>query len=73
MTAPMPPAESKHTVRDVSVRMLRGGLSSSGLGSNWIITREMRRACRENDIRTSMLKLALRFPIKCTEWLDTAV
>lgn len=57
----------------VLVRMLRGGLSSSGLGSNWIITREMRRACRENDIRTSMLKLALRFPIKCTEWLDTAV
>src|ERR1700694_2838114 len=25
MTAPKPPTESKHTVRDVSVRMLRGG------------------------------------------------
>jgi glycosyltransferase involved in cell wall biosynthesis len=55
-------------VPEVLVVMPRGGLSSSGLRSNWIITREMRRACRQNAIATNLLKLLLRFPIKWTEF-----
>jgi len=49
--------------------MPRGGLSTAGPRSNWIITREMQRACAKNAISTNLLKLMLRFPIKFTEFL----
>lgn len=54
---------------DVMVRMPRGGISTAGPQSNWIITREMKRACDKNSIPTNFLKLVLRFPIKLTEFL----
>jgi glycosyltransferase involved in cell wall biosynthesis len=54
-------------IPDVLVTMPRGGLSTSGLKSNWIITREMYRACRQNAIATNFLKLFLRFPVKWSE------
>jgi glycosyltransferase involved in cell wall biosynthesis len=50
----------------VLVRMPSGGLSTSGLRANWIITSEMHRACSSNDIRTSLIRLLLRFPVKLT-------
>ena len=53
---------------DVLVRMPRGGLSTSGPRSNWTITREMQRACRQNEIATNIPKLLLRFPVKWTEF-----
>lgn len=49
------------------VRMPRGGLSSAGPRSTWTITREMKRACRQNGIATNYLKLWLRIPIKLAE------
>lgn len=49
------------------VRMPRGGLSTSGWRSKWIITREMRRACAANGIPTNLLKLSARFPVKLLE------
>lgn len=49
------------------VRMPRGGLSTAGPRSNWIITKEMKRACQQNGIPTNYLKLALRIPVKLTE------
>lgn len=49
------------------VKMPRGGLSNSGPRSSWIITREMKRACRQNGIATNYFKLLLRIPIKMTE------
>lgn len=54
-------------VPEVLVRMPRGGLSTSSPLSNWTITQEMHRACRQNAIATNVLKLLLRFPIKWTE------
>jgi len=54
---------------DQLVRMPRGGLSTAGPRSNWIITREMQRACAKNAIPTNLLKLLLRFPVKITEFL----
>jgi glycosyltransferase involved in cell wall biosynthesis len=55
-------------VPDVLVRMPRGGLSTSGPMSNWTITREMLKACRQNSIATNVVKLLLRIPIKWTEY-----
>jgi glycosyltransferase involved in cell wall biosynthesis len=56
-------------IDEVLVKMPRGGLSTSGPISNWIITKEMKRACEKNGVSTNYLKLALRFPVKLTEWL----
>lgn len=54
-------------LQQILVRMAHGGLSTKGLRSNWIITREMRRACASNSVRTGWLRLLLRFPIKLFE------
>jgi glycosyltransferase involved in cell wall biosynthesis len=64
-------AELKSTyLPDVLVRMPRGGLSTSGLRSKWIITKEMRRACFMNGIPSGWIRLCLRFPLKLTEVFD---
>lgn len=49
------------------VRMPRGGLSTSGWRSKWIITQEMNRACAANGVATNLLKLSARFPLKLLE------
>jgi hypothetical protein len=54
---------------EVLVRMPRGGLSTSGWRSNWIITQEMRRACSSNGVKTSYARLLARFPVKALEVL----
>jgi glycosyltransferase involved in cell wall biosynthesis len=51
------------------VRMPQGGLSTRDWRSNWIITREMRRACLDNGVATSLPRLLLRFPVKLLEVL----
>ena len=55
---------------DVLVRMPRGGLSTNGLRSNWVITKEMRRACRMNGIASGWLRLCVRFPFKLAEMMS---
>lgn len=54
-------------IPEILVRMPRGGLSNSGLGSVRVITREMRRGCAANGIKTSTLRLLSRIPLKMTE------
>jgi len=56
-------------IPQVLVEMRTGGLSTRGLSSKWIITREMRRACRQNGIGTNYVKLACRAPLKLLELL----
>jgi glycosyltransferase involved in cell wall biosynthesis len=51
-------------VPEILVLMQHGGLSNSGLRSAWVITREMRRACRQNHISTGWLRLLMRLPVK---------
>ncbi|MBL8993233.1 MAG: glycosyltransferase [Spirochaetia bacterium] len=51
----------------VSVHMRQGGTSTRNLQSVWVLNREIIRACAENGIRTSWLKLALKFPLKILE------
>jgi glycosyltransferase involved in cell wall biosynthesis len=48
----------------VMVKMNTGGASTKNLLSNWVLNREMLRACRQNNISTNMFKLLLKFPGK---------
>jgi glycosyltransferase involved in cell wall biosynthesis len=54
---------------EVTVRMLIGGVSTSGLGSKITLNLEMLKACRENGIKTNLIKILLRYPLKLLELL----
>jgi glycosyltransferase involved in cell wall biosynthesis len=59
---------SKYTRLDtVTVRMQLGGLSTSGLGATYTLNREIIRACRENGVHTSWLRVLPKFPVKLLE------
>ncbi len=60
----------KHTPK-VFVRMRTGGVSTRGLRSTITLNREILRACRENGIPTSPLRLLGKFPRKLMERLRT--
>lgn len=49
------------------VKMRAGGLSSSGIKSNWVVNREIIRACKENGLYTNFLFLALKLPLRMLE------
>lgn len=51
----------------VTVKMRRGGVSTRSILSNWIISQEIVRACRENGIKTNLFKVLLKYPRKLTE------
>ena len=46
------------------VRMRSGGASTSGLSRNWILNKEIVRACKENGIYSNMAMLLLKLPYK---------
>jgi len=46
------------------IKMRLGGASTSGIKSNWILNREIIRACAENGIKTNMLKVLTKYPKK---------
>jgi glycosyltransferase involved in cell wall biosynthesis len=48
----------------VLVKMRMGGVSTNGVRSNWIINKEIVRACKENGIQTSMFRVVLKYFIK---------
>jgi glycosyltransferase involved in cell wall biosynthesis len=45
----------------VIVRMRIGGISTRGLRSNWILNREILRACAENNLSTNILKIYSKY------------
>ncbi|PZV28020.1 MAG: glycosyl transferase [Snowella sp.] len=45
----------------VFVKMRTGGVSSANFKSNWILNKEIVRACRENGIQTNMPKVLLKY------------
>lgn len=53
----------------VLVRMRMGGISTAGWRSRVLLNREVLRACRENGIRTNMLKILAKYPAKFFELL----
>jgi len=54
-------------VPEVWVKMRMGGVSTQGLKSNFILSREIVRACRENGIKTNLFKVCLKYPRKLLE------
>ena len=52
----------------VVVKMRKGGASTRGLKSSWILNKEIVRACRSNGIETSLFKLVPKIPIKLMEY-----
>lgn len=53
---------------EVLIHMQLGGLSTSGWRATLRLNREMMRACKENAIPTSWIKLLLRYPRKLAEF-----
>lgn len=58
----------RHTP-EVIVHMRTGGASTAGLRAKLLLNREVLRACRENGIRTSMLKILSKYPAKLLEMI----
>jgi len=56
-------------VPEVLVRMRTGGVSTRGWRNTLLLNREVLRACRENGIRTNILKLLSKYPIKALEFV----
>ena len=54
-------------VPEVWVKMRMGGVSTQGLKSNFILSKEIVRACRENGIKTNLFKVCLKYPRKILE------
>jgi len=48
----------------VLVKMRKGGTSTKNLKSNWILNKEIVRACGENGIKTNLLKVHLKYLTK---------
>lgn len=46
------------------VRMRSGGASTAGISRNWILNKEIVRACKENGIYSNMVMLLLKIPAK---------
>jgi glycosyltransferase involved in cell wall biosynthesis len=51
-------------LRKPMVRMRHGGTSTSGLGRNWLLNKEIVKACKANGIYTNVVMLALKIPRK---------
>ena len=49
------------------VRMQLGGISNSGLFSKILLNLEVIRACRENGLKTNLLKILAKYPLKALE------
>lgn len=54
----------------VMVKMNTGGVSTKSLRSNLILNREILLACRQNGIKTNLLKILLKYPAKIKGLID---
>lgn len=52
---------------EIFVKMHVGGASTSGWRSKVLLNKEVLRACRENGIKTNMLKILSKYPMKALE------
>lgn len=50
------------------VRMRTGGISTGGWRNTLLLNREVLRACRENGIKTNLLKVLSKYPAKLLEY-----
>lgn len=54
----------------VLVKMRKGGTSTKNLKSNWILNKEIVRACAENGIKTNLLKVYLKYFTKILQLIN---
>lgn len=52
------------------IKMRTGGASTSSWRSNWVLNREIVRACRENGIYTNMPMVMMKYFVKIFEYLN---
>lgn len=52
----------------VVVKMRVGGVSTRGFRNSWILNNEIVRACKENGLKTSLLRVSLKTPAKLYEY-----
>ena len=55
---------SFHYMPKVLVKMRTGGTSTKSIKSNWVLNKEILRACCENNIKTNILKIYSKYPRK---------
>lgn len=55
---------SYHCIPRTLVKMRTGGVSTRNIKSNWILNKEILKACKENKINTNMVKILLKYFIK---------
>jgi len=55
---------SFHYIPKVLVKMRTGGTSTKSIKSNWVLNKEILRACCENNIKTNILKIYSKYPRK---------
>ena len=56
-----------HYIDQVVVRMREGGVSTSGLRANFVVMKEIVKACRVNGVYTNFLLLLFKIPFKLVE------
>jgi len=52
---------SYYYLDDIIIKMRTGGVSTRNFRSNWILNKEIIRACFENGIKTNMLKVSFKY------------
>ena len=57
-----------HYIDRVVVKMRAGGVSSRNITSNWVLNREIVRACRENGVKTNIFKVLSKYPAKILQY-----
>jgi len=55
---------SYYYLPEIMVKMRQGGISTKSWKNNWILNKEILRACKENDINTNILKVLSKYPQK---------
>lgn len=56
-------------IPSVVVRMQYGGISTQGISASYRLNKEILRACRDNGLSSSWLRIALKIPSKLREFL----
>jgi len=54
----------------IIIKMRIGGISTAGLKSNWILNREIIRACKENGIKTNIFKVFSKYLVKISQLFE---
>lgn len=57
-------------IPQILVKMRTGGASTKSLMSNYILNKEIIRACRENDIQTNWFKVLSKYPTKIFQLIN---